>query len=198
MVRWMASAAAMVVCGLVTMASAAPLVTSPGTTTFRNDMTGTVGFDFQLSAPIEVGALGFIDAGLDGLASEHTVGLWGPSGLIAEVVVPAGTVAPLEGEYRYQALPSPITLDADTVYTLGAHVFNGGDTWRDSGNSADFDSVVASTTARWTTEGSAGYTKPTYFGNGSGYLAPNLQIVPEPAALGLIGLGGLMMLRRRR
>ena len=42
------------------------------------------------------------------------------------------------------------------------------------------------------------FVAPTLDGSGNVINGGDLNIVPEPATLGLLGLGGLAMLRRRR
>ena len=102
----------------------------------RNNFTGTVGSKFTASANVSVGKLGFEDQLLNGLASPHQVGLWNSSGtLLASVTVQSGTGSELIGNWRYETLPTPVTLTAGSTYIIGAQVTSGGDKWTDNGNS---------------------------------------------------------------
>jgi len=100
----------------------------------RDDFAGTVGIDFYItsSGNMVVDSLGFYDYGQDGLQAAHRVGIWNDStgALIAEVTVPAGTGGYLHKNFRYAHIPSgPITLNANTAYTIGAETFVGMDSW---------------------------------------------------------------------
>ena len=60
----------------------------------------TCGFLFTALADVSVQALGQWDENLDGLSIGTPVGLWSSDGtLLASVVVPSGTAAPLTGAY---------------------------------------------------------------------------------------------------
>ena len=55
-----------------------------------------------------------------GLSQPHDVGIYrvSDSNLLASVTVPAGTNAPLEGNFRYQALAAPLWLTNGTTYVM--------------------------------------------------------------------------------
>ena len=109
------------------------VITGPQGT--RNNFTGTVGSKFTVGANALVDKLGFEDQLVNGLASSHQVGLWNSSGiLLASVTVQSGTGSVLIGNWRYETLPTPVTLTAGATYIVGAQVTNGGDKWTDNGN----------------------------------------------------------------
>src|SRR6185369_1970666 len=109
------------------------VITGPQGT--RNNFTGTVGSKFTVGANALVDKLGFEDQLVNGLASSHQVGLWNSSGiLLASVTVQSGTGSVLIGNWRYETLPTPVTLTAGSTYIVGAQVTNGGDRWTDNGN----------------------------------------------------------------
>ena len=75
----------------------------------RDDYNGVVGCQYQVGATnVIVSHLGFFDAGDDGLAVSHQVGLFSSSlaspTLLGQVVVPAGTTAYLTNGFRWMPL----------------------------------------------------------------------------------------------
>lgn len=120
----------------------AVLKTVDATVGNRDNFTGTVGFGFTLDADSKINALGYQDAGGDGLVLDHQVGLWRLSdgALLASVVVPAGSTALLDDDWRYVEIGSEIALVTGETYVVGAEVFsNSGDGWTDvNGDAADF------------------------------------------------------------
>ncbi len=89
---------------------------------FGGSISGaTVGWSFTVgAADVSVVGLGIFDAGGDGLANPHQVGIWDASqNLVASVNVPAGTVATLLAGYRFQTI-NPVTLSAGQQYVIGA------------------------------------------------------------------------------
>ncbi len=182
----------------------------------RNDYTGSVGFEFRTgSQPLTLTGLGFYDKDTDGLLSSHQVGLWRANvqAPVATATVPAGAAGQLVGQYRYQALSTPITLLPDTVYWLSAETFAGGDVWQDRGANpaftVPFDGYVFGDgvdTEAWAIYRPSTFGIPTNRDGSAPYSdifsAPNLMIadVPEPVTLTLVlfGLGGMGGYVRRR
>jgi hypothetical protein len=197
-------------------ASAGVLFTDSGNGDFRNGytgsqvFTGTVGASFLNNTTNIVTALGFFDgpnsaAGSfgDGLLTTHQVGLWNAGGtLLGSVIVAAGTVDPLIGDFRYHSLTTQITLAAGQRYTLGAFVSSAqpdntpdptNDIFRDDGHSGN-PAVVG--TDIGASNFSAVYNPVTFADPpnthiGPAYLGPNLATIPEPATLTLFGAGML-------
>ena len=85
------------------------------------------GFEFSTTLPIRITELGFYDVAGDGLAAAHAVGIWDAStqNLLVSATVPAGSVAPLDGGYRYVSV-SPTDLPAGN-YIVSA--VTTGDAW---------------------------------------------------------------------
>jgi hypothetical protein len=204
-----------------TRTHAAALYSVP-TVVNRDDVVATVGLSFTPTSNLLVTDLGYFDdddvadadGGNDdadrlGNASSHQVGLWDASSLLASVTVQAGTLSPLTGQYRYEAI-TPIVLTAGVKYWLGATVDNTAasadalrDIWPDLGSS--YTSVLPFTLLEGTAVVGAGLIKPTgVFSTGNFYKGPNLLAsvveVPEPSAFLLIGLGmiGILRLTGRR
>jgi hypothetical protein len=80
----------------------------------------TCGWAFTPQIDVLVTELGFYDFLGDGLNIRHDVGIWNEEGLLLTWArVPAGTAAPLVGEYRYSPAPQVLLL-AGHSYVVGA------------------------------------------------------------------------------
>ena len=82
-----------------------------------------MGWSFTVSgSDLTVEALGVFDQGADRLVDSHPVGIWDSTGanLLAQVTVPPGTTATLNGGYRFESI-SPIALLAGVTYVIGAY-----------------------------------------------------------------------------
>jgi cysteine-rich repeat protein len=78
------------------------------------------GWEFQTTAAISVSALGVFDSYADGLQFAVPVGLYDSTcALLASVTIPAGTIAPLHGGYRYAAI-TPLTLPSGQTFRIAA------------------------------------------------------------------------------
>lgn len=166
------------------------------TGTPRDNFTGVLGTVFRASETVNrvVTHLGYYDSGNDGLQSVHRVGLYAatPAGagtgvLLAEVTIPDGTNAFLENGYRWVAVPTPLTLEANASYVVAAAVAAGsGDLYPDAttrvwnryfvGTNATTSRAARSSTNGWPHE-------PEIQGNNNtGYGAANLgqALTPRP------------------
>lgn len=117
------------------------------TDTYSNSGWGvntTRGWAFSVSQPIVIEELGFWDSSEDGLARSHPVGLWrGDGTLLASETVPAGTLAPLEGTFRWIPLTTAVALTPGETYVVGAYWIAGDpDTALESGEEVEFDARV--------------------------------------------------------
>jgi hypothetical protein len=155
-----------------------------------------------------INRLGFYDAGADGLAESHTVGLylWNGSAYQLErsATIPAATGATLDGGYRWVSI-ADYTLSnlGDQFYLVMATTTNGGDAWGDVQASTLNPLIGTTPTQGWYSFD--GINDPAPIGNGGyagttiqTYYAGNIGYVPEPSAALLGGLGLLALLRRRR
>lgn len=105
----------------------------------------TIGWQFTPTTAVEISHLGFFDAGQDGFAEPHTVGLFLASTrqLLASLTLPAGSSAPLLSTLGVtgplaglsRGLPiSPYRLTAGQTYVVASTV--DGDTWYINGSVA--------------------------------------------------------------
>ncbi len=87
------------------------------------DTDDTIGWEFTVGdEDVVVTALSFYDEGLDGLAASHPVGIYeaATEALVVSTTVPAGSVAPLDGQFRYVGVPET-TLSAQTTYRIAGY-----------------------------------------------------------------------------
>jgi len=163
----------------------------------------TIGWDFTTTRPIYVTALGYYDYAADGFGASHDVGIFNLSGsLLVSATVAAGTAetnvvgTTPYGAFRYH------DLSANYLLLPG--------TYRIGGVGADNDpaqnSPVNLTTAAGITLGDSYYafgagslTYPNLFASGPSepFSGPNLLFIPEPSVVALLGLTGMMLVRRR-
>ncbi|HTJ00942.1 MAG TPA: PEP-CTERM sorting domain-containing protein [Dongiaceae bacterium] len=183
----------------------------------QNSYVGYVGGVFLTSYDYypDVNYLGYYDKGGDGLANSHTVSLWDASAgnsLLVTATVPAGTSAPLVDGYRWVALPSTVHLTYNNWYVIDAQVDNV-DTWGDlitdnsGAGQVTWSGQYANLAGGYEFSRAGRYDSVEPPSNQSGsdaiYPAANLgyNVVPEPTALAVLGLGGLafgVAARRRR
>lgn len=179
-----------------------------------------IGWQFTVTQPVEVLALGWFHWGLDGLALAHEVGIWDQANTatpLASLTIASGTVAALNGHFRYVNLGSPITLLAGNTYTIaGLDVGLGGDahTWDIIlGGYANKEVIAFDRDPRVTLysggafrgfAGTFGYPSAFVPDGRSVLMGPNfiMAAVPEPATTTLIMLlataGAVTLVRIRR
>lgn len=181
--------------------AAAPAVqlASPGSTFDGTDYT--LGFQFEVTEPVNVVALGVFDHEQNGLEAAADVALWLDidGTVLSSAVVPSGSIAALDGYFRQVAV-TPVLLTPGILYVVGA-ALNGGQATSlgiGEGSIGSFDARLTGILDRsW----DAGFDFPlgSDFNSGA-WLGANFQLapVPEPAAAGLLAMGLLALAWRRQ
>lgn len=197
---------AALVIGFASSASAATVAYSvTGEASITSDPNGEVslGFFFTMNADRYVSALGMYDAGLDGLAVSHAVGIYSNAGvLLASATVPGGTTGTLVGDHRYISLVSQLFLASGQTYLISAVTAASTDGYQIlDGPGLTVDPAITIGQSKYNYTGGNGLGFPT--GDtipGRTHVTPNfLTVIPEPggAVLLLAGLG-LVCVRMRR
>lgn len=184
-------------------ALATPVLTFDASTGSSGSNQGqSVGWQFDVLAPIVVTGLGWFDEGGDGLVIGHTVGIWAPDGtLLASVAVPSGVGAALDGQFRTVSIPS-LALGVGAGYIVGGENFSA-NTERLAFNVVQAVNPNISFFDATFSDLGGGFQRPTQFSVAdNGFYGPSFSVddapIPEPATLLLFGSGLLGLAARRR
>lgn len=160
---------------------AAVIVTNQSGSTNGIACTGggnTTGWKFTVGPnDLEATALGSYDLDGDGLGMSVEVGLWDSSGtLLGMVTVPTGTMPPLIGSFRYEALVTPIVLQSLQSYTIGGRCTGIGPSYASITNASSFtfSADFSAAGGRYTTADLV-FEEPTLDIFGTIFLGPNLE-----------------------
>jgi hypothetical protein len=206
-----------------TAAQASPAVSFTSVNgNFRDDNTRMIGWQFTVTGPLSVSALGWFDLEQNGLARSHEVGIWNKAtqALLGSVVVPSGTTGFLEGFFRYATLGSNVALSSGTTYVIaGLDIGANGDghVWTPalSGFNNEVNGFSSDSRVTVGPAGSAigqfaavfqfptasiGDSRTAAFGPNFLIAAPTVTAIPLPpaAALFVFGLVGLGFAARRQ
>jgi hypothetical protein len=181
----------------------------------------TLGFVFTTNVPLTVTSLGYFDDGGDGFASAHTVGIYDDSGaLIYSIVLDAGTIETLDGQFRYRSIV-PIVLAAGKTYTIAATTGGAADGWAYGsvggtvgkellGLTVDPSITIAGDASRFDDVSGASLQYPVAHFDYTLYAGPNFiatassggSAVPEPGTLALVltgsALAALGLVKKRK
>ena len=152
----------------------------------RNDSNDWLGMKVTIGAkPVVLKSLGRLFNPAN--SGSHTVKVVriSDNSTVASVLVPMTGVT--AGTFKYQNLPSPVTLPANTSYYIVSQEFHGGDTWADSNTTAFGRDVATINAAVSSPDGVTGWNVGTTPGRSYGLLdfkydlvAPdNYTIVPN-------------------
>jgi hypothetical protein len=164
----------------------------------------TVGWDFTVNnTAISVSQLGYFDPLGNGLFDSHPVGLWDSSGtLVAQATVPSGTAATLAHSYRFVTLDSPVTLNANQSYFIGALNPTASDTLIQQ-TTAIIASEITYNTPRYALSTELAWPQSSFSAVSQGLFGPNMVFtpVPEPQEYALmagLGLCAFFVVRKLR
>ncbi len=170
---------------------------------------GPLGMDFDVNSSICITHLGVFDSGADGLGRTLTAQIWDrtdTSSPLAELEFTSADAGTLIDSSRFKLLPTPLDLSggeyAIVAYGYGSGEPNGNEgaagpsaAYKATDDGGGLISFVG--TARYgSTPGEFPGDADT--GPANRYSAGTFAYTPEPAALALLAVGGLVALRRRR
>jgi len=138
--------------------------------------------------------LGVFDLDDDGLYLSHEIGIWHSGQLVLSATVPAGTEGVLIDNFRYIETES-LWLEEGETYIIGATTI--GDPFIGNSGSATIttlDSIIYERTLMSPSD--SGFSLPTlerdYY-----FCGPNFLVIPEPMTVFMLGLGGVLIVRKR-
>lgn len=167
----------------------------------------TLGWSFNVTATIHVTDLAVFDDHGAVLLDTHEVGIWDAAGnLVDFAIIPAGGgILEIDqgGAQTWRDTPAPVFL-APGTYTIGA-------TWNSLLDPMIFPGTLAGQgLANFNGPGimliqnefiAGGFAEPIFTtGDTQSYFGPNLEVVPEPSTLVMLGTGALALagaLRRK-
>jgi hypothetical protein len=162
---------------------------TPGVVGGNELFAGTIGWDFSLDRPYNVGALGFYDAEDPGLLASHTVGIFDATSqqLLVSTVIPAGELAELQNGFRWRGIRGIILPPGS--YVIAAVLPGTGSTSFDPFVALGEDAVMAPgvVLAGRSLTGAASPASLVFPGNDegafAGFFGPNFAKVPGPLPL---------------
>jgi hypothetical protein len=162
--------------------------------------TYSLGYEFDVLAPVDVVGLGFFDSFQDGLTESHPVGIYDSTGtLLVSSIISAGD--PLSGHFRYHDI-SPFRLSVGNGYRIAA--VNGSEAYGLRALDFTVDASLRFIQNRYSVANTSTLVFPdanTWADDDPGYFGPNFQLVRvlegETWAMMLAGLGLLGLAARR-
>jgi len=147
----------------------------------------TIGFRFEVTAPLEVAMLGVwnedTNAGGTGLTSPHQVGIWDASQTLITSVTVDPTTGTVIGAWIYAAV-TPVTLTPGQVYTAGVlYTETDSDNYISSATSMTTDPNVVFIQSVYPTATSLGFAYPGMNSTSFGRFGPNFTFSVVPVEL---------------
>jgi hypothetical protein len=166
-----------------------------------NSVSRSQGWRFTVDVPIQITAMGILDAGDDGLATSHDIAIWDEAGTMLHMTtVEAGVVNPLFDRFRYASIEEGVAgaLLPGQTYTIGYFLEAFSDDTYIIHNVHTMHPLINQVGGSVSTPGSS-LTMPTTpsasqcFGAGFQFV-----VVPAPSSLMLLIAAGFVTTRRRR
>jgi hypothetical protein len=173
-------------------------------------ISNPLGLDFNVNTSIKITALGVFDSGQDGLAFSQVVRIYNRAteASVADVTIPAGASATLNGGSRFVTLTTPLVLPAGFLGSVVAEINTTDGNWNSHGGSGvsvlntGGGAISYVGVGRVSDSGPAVYPSRLDGGPANRYLAGSFifSVIPEPAEWMLLasGLAVLLVWARRR
>lgn len=156
------------------------------------------GYRFTAENDLYLTALGFYDHGLDGIGY-HEIGLWNEAGTLLDSAYLTGVSSPLNGNYRYKNLDTPVLLSAGSDYYIATTIY--GDFVYYQASNIIFDSRITYVDSYYILNSTSSIIFPTELApEGNDYVMVNalIQNVPIPGAVWLLFTGIISVIGLRR
>ena len=164
---------------------------------YTNDISWSLGFEFEVWADVNVTSLGFYDAGADGFLEDHAVGLYDTFGtLLAATIINNDSL--LAGLFRWESI-APVSLLAGQTYVVSGFGFLDPYTW--DPYDASVDSRIYLSAGRYSDAEQLVFPEAR-ISELLGFFGPNLMLtdpaepptgVPTPDGLVLLMMGLLLL-----
>lgn len=166
-----------------------------GSATFQGGLVA--GNTFGAASSVTFNSLGFIDVGGDGLGTSHDVGIWDTSTQTLLASTTVTPTSPLINGFRYASIPAT-TITGGSSFTIGALLPSSNpDAWMVNSSLILGPGFTGAGTGQFQGSGTLVYPATP---DGATYVVANASttVVPEPATLGVLAIGMLSLLGRRR
>ncbi len=171
---------------------------SIGGGTLTSGFARSIGWEFTVSMPMAVSALGVWDYGSDGLSKVHQIGLFrvSDSSLVVSATLIDGSNAALIDGSRFVDVPSTPLVPGTSYYILADDFST--DPFVSGNGSIGFAPEI-NWLAVADTPVNTIFGTPTFTPGTMGNLGPNFRYaVPTPGAVSILGIGAMLIGMRRR
>jgi len=154
----------------------------------------THGWEFTVTEDLAIVGLGIFDLDDDGLYLSHEIGIWHSGEILFSTIIPAGVETLLIDQFRYVEI-DPFWLTAGETYVIGNTTW--GDFFVGNNSLATIETLPSITYERTLISPSdSGFSLPTLERDFYNF-GPNFLVIPEPMTMVMLGLGGLLLIRKR-